>query len=185
MRRLKILAPLVTLAAAAWLGRADPADAQYCRTIPEAASLVAALNDFWNRDFVLCQSYDPHDSASAYPGRGVVQANRRWLATIADEYGVAAAAGILAHEWGHMVLGGAPGPRTELQADCLAGAFMRQARFDRSQLGQFMLVSLDSGDFGWNVPSHGTGPQRRDAIWRGYFGFRGRNDRRLASYCFP
>jgi hypothetical protein len=178
---------LVAAALAAGLGAAGgpPATARACRAIPEAVGIVDALNGFWRRSIRLCQARDPDINASAYPEAGVVRANRRWLADIADEYGASAVSGILAHEWAHMVQEGDPGPNAELQADCLAGAFMRRARFDRMELDRFVLLSLDSGDFRQDRATHGTGGQRRGAILRGYFGFRGQRPDRLAGFCLP
>jgi hypothetical protein len=182
--RVPALGLSIAALAAAWsLAGEEASAARACRAIPEAVNVVVALNDFWQRSFRLCQAADASISASAYPDVGVVRANRRWLAEIADQYGPSAATGILAHEWGHMVQGGEPGPGAELQADCLAGAFMRRAGFSAAEVGEFVMVSLDSGDSRWGFATHGTGSQRRQAILRGYNGFRGQVDRRFAADC--
>ncbi|MGZ8282808.1 MAG: hypothetical protein ACXWUN_07640 [Allosphingosinicella sp.] len=183
MRALNIAIILIAVAAASRAATSESATGATCRPIPEAASLVTALNRFWGQAIRLCQSRHPDDQASAFPGDGVVRANRRWLAEIAEMYGEPAAAGIIAHEWGHMIQGRMSGVTAELHADCLAGAFMRRARFREVELDAFILVSLDSGDSRFLPGRHGTGSQRRDAVLRGYYGFRGQDQRQIASFC--
>ncbi|MEJ7762522.1 MAG: neutral zinc metallopeptidase [Thermomicrobiales bacterium] len=109
----------------------------------------------------------------------------RWLSTyILPGYGVAGIAAILAHEAGHAVqlqLGEiSTSRRGELQADCLAGAYMattvERGIFDQATIDG--LVNL-FGDFGDNaVPSfwdtdafeesHGTSQQRSTLFQRGF-----------------
>ena len=156
-----------------------------CRTIPEVAAVVQALNAFWSRATRLCQSFDPGESAVALPERDVVEANRQFLAGIARDYGAPAAIGILAHEWGHMVQGQVPGRSAELHADCLAGAFMRRRGYGKQALLRFALVSLDSGDDGLLIGNHGTGDQRQAAVLKGYEGAARRPVRSLLTYCLP
>lgn len=154
-----------------------------CRPIPEAASTAAALNRFWRRDIALCESDDPEDSAVAVTDADLVLANRDWLRWIAEDYGPSAAVGILAHEWAHMAYPEGEGRIAELQADCLAGAFLRRAGYDQRALAPFALVSLHSGDGrrSWKG-GHGTGQERRSAVLRGY-GASGRDRGALASFC--
>ncbi|MDQ3513923.1 MAG: neutral zinc metallopeptidase [Chloroflexota bacterium] len=109
----------------------------------------------------------------------------RWLSTyILPEYGVAGIAAILAHEAGHAVqlqLGEISfSRRGELQADCLAGAYMATT-VERGIFDQATIDGLANlfGDFGDNaVPSfwdtdafdesHGTSQQRSTLFQRGY-----------------
>ena len=146
---------------------------------------MAALNAFWSRSTRLCQSFDPDESAAALPDKDLVEANRQFLADVARDYGPPAAVGILAHEWGHMVQGPLRGRSAELQADCLAGAFMRRSGYGRRALHRFALVSLDAGDDGLPLGDHGTGRERRAAVLRGYDAPTGRPVRWLLSYCLP
>ena len=139
-----------------------------CRPIPEVAAAVTALNAFWDRAVRLCESSDPDESAFARPESQTVAANRRWLAGIARDYGATAAIGILAHEWAHMVDPAREGPRAELQADCMAGAFLRWAGYGSKAVERFALLGLHSGDVGMDFRSHGTGAERRAAVLRGY-----------------
>lgn len=157
----------IALAAAAPRG-AKTGEAPECRPIPEASRAVSALNAFWERSTRLCQSSDPGESAVALPDDDVVLANRRWLASVAADYGTPAAAGILAHEWAHIVRPRPAGPRAELEADCLAGAFLRRAGYSQQAADRFSLLGLDSGDDDGLLASHGSGAQRRAAVLRGY-----------------
>lgn len=165
-------------------GFAKPEPSYACRPIPEVSRTVAALNAFWNRSVRLCQSEDPWESAVAYPDDGIVHANRTWLAGVAREYGPPAATGVLAHEWAHMVQPVAFGPRAELQADCLAGAYLKRSGYDESDIERFALISLHSGDDdGGRVGDHGTGRQRHDAVLRGYYRSRDRSLTALVDFC--
>ena len=145
----------------------DKADAPICRPIPEASNAVAALNAFWDRTVRLCDSPDPEESAVARPEHETVEANRRWLAEVARDYGEPAAIGILAHEWAHMAYPSMSGRAGELYADCLAGMFLRWSGYGKAAVAGFALLSLHSGDDG-GVGSHGSGRQRRAAVLRGY-----------------
>jgi hypothetical protein len=157
--------------------------ARICRPIVGAEPAVAALNRFWDIDVRLCESDDPEDSAAALTRQGVVLANTSWLAEVVEDYGAPAAVGILAHEWAHMAYPELSGRVGELQADCLAGAFMRGARFDQRAMAGFARISLDSGDRRrrWQ-DGHGTGSERRAAVLRGYE-FRGDRGRPLLAFC--
>lgn len=163
---------------------ADKPDLTFeCRPIPEAARAVTALNTFWNRSVRLCQSHDPYESAVALPDEGMVQANRQWLASVARDYGTSAATGILAHEWAHMVQGGGIGRTAELEADCLAGGFLRHRGYDKVELERFALLSFHSGDIYRGPDAHGTGQERLAAVLRGYYGSSDSNPGRLVAYC--
>ena len=61
---------------------------------------------------------------------------------MAITFGSYAATGILAHEWGHMVQGRVRGTATELQADCLAGVFMKGSGLPWQTAEQFVLSSF-------------------------------------------
>jgi hypothetical protein len=156
----------IALVGAAERGKAI--EAPECRPIPEASRAVSALNAFWDRSTRLCQSSDPDESALALPDDDMVLANRRWLASVAQDYGAPAAAGILAHEWAHIVRPRPAGPRAELEADCLAGAFLRRAGYSKRDADRFALLGLDSGDDDEMIASHGSGSERRAAVLRGY-----------------
>jgi predicted metalloprotease len=89
---------------------------------------------------------------------------------------------ILAHEWGHLVqeLEGFREEYTiqaELQADCLSGAFARDAdergALEPGDLQEGLDAAFRSGNYDvpWNEPgSHGTPPQRLAAFFLGYQG---------------
>lgn len=92
---------------------------------------------------------------------------------------------VIAHEWGHHVqhlLGidrlRRTGMAIELQADCLAGMFLRHAalqqRLQDGDLEEAIAVSSRSGDPSWTRPedrrAHGSGAQRVSAFRRGYDG---------------
>jgi predicted metalloprotease len=89
---------------------------------------------------------------------------------------------ILAHEWGHLVqeLEGLREEYTieaELQADCLSGAFAKDAEdrgaLEPGDLQEGLDAAFRSGsyDVPWNEPgSHGTPPQRLAAFFLGYQG---------------
>jgi len=87
---------------------------------------------------------------------------------------------ILAHEWGHHVQvllgkGGYPTDEGELQADCLAGAYVKDAE-DRGAIapGTFtrgMGTSIRSGQPPWmpdEAGVHGTGSERGGSYMSGY-----------------
>ena len=172
-------------AAAATAG-ADKVELPFeCRPIPEAASAVTALNAFWNRNVHLCQLLDDADSAYARPEYQLVEANRRWLADIRRDYGAPAAVGILAHEWAHLAHPALSGPQAELHADCLAGAFLRWAGFGQKAIERFALLSLHSGDGVQGPRTHGSGPERRAAVLRGYRIGEGADVAPMATRCQP
>ena len=89
---------------------------------------------------------------------------------------------ILAHEWGHLVqeLEGFREEYTiqsELQADCLSGAFAEAAdergSMEPGDLREGLDAAFRSGNYDvpWNDPgSHGTPPQRLAAFFLGYSG---------------
>jgi hypothetical protein len=163
-----LVGAVIWIAAGAAALSQDKDDAPVCRPIPEASTAVSALNAFWRRAVRLCESPDPDESAVALPEYQTVEANRRWLAQVARDYGAPAAIGILAHEWAHMAHPSMSGPAGELYADCLAGAFLRWNGYGKAAVERFALLSLHSGDDGESLRSHGSGRQRRAAVLRGY-----------------
>ena len=95
------------------------------------------------------------------------------LSGMAALYGSWAATGILAHEWGHMLQGPVGGTAAELQADCLAGVFMKGVALPWPTVEQFATANFFAGDPRWSYGGHGTGPQRVVAARRGYYGYVG------------
>jgi uncharacterized protein len=104
-----------------------------------------------------------------------------WFGLFEEEIGDFAWITILAHEFGHHVqlLDGVvpgPGPRFELQADCLAGSYARDAEtrglLDPGDVTEAVAISAISGDAPWlprdEYGAHGTGDERVAAFMRGY-----------------
>jgi hypothetical protein len=178
---------LATCLAAALLAvllvRADRADAWTCRQLPEARTIEDSLNRFWGISAKLCQADELVLEAGANPGEGTIEVNRRWLNSMSRRYGDWAVAGILAHEWGHMVQNRPQGTAAELQADCLAGAFMRAAGFGETDVLRFAELSFQNGDLEWSPYGHGTGIQREKAVLQGYRGFNSRQGGSLDRLC--
>lgn len=160
-----------------------PASAQACYPLPHAAEDHAALNSFWHVNIPLCQI--PPGSNNAYANRsvGVVLADQDWLDQIARLHGPWAATGILAHEWGHMIQGNVFGTAAELQADCLAGVFMKGAGLGLPQVQQFARANFLAGDAEFSFGGHGLGFQRVNAAVRGYSGYDGNPFVPLLSIC--
>lgn len=161
----------------------ESADAKTCRPLPEARTIEANLNRFWGISARLCQADDLVREAAANPDQGMIHANRRWLLAMSREYGDWAVAGILAHEWGHMVQDRPQGTAAELQADCLAGAYLRAGGFSETDAIRFAELSFLNGDLEWSAFGHGTGIQREKAVLRGYRGFDARRELSLDRVC--
>jgi len=94
---------------------------------------------------------------------------------VAYQHGDAALAYVIAHEYAHamqMAFGVMP-RRThlsELQADCLAGAYLRSLpnlAFDRSDIREIASLAYRLGDYTWGRAHHGTPRQRVKAVVRG------------------
>jgi len=90
---------------------------------------------------------------------------------------------VMAHEWGHhlqTLLGIAPAPGNafELQADCLAGVYARDAGrkglLDPGDLTEAVAMAAEAGDpvgLPQDAPgAHGTNDDRITALMRGYLG---------------
>ena len=110
-----------------------------------------------------------------------------WLGYVNNVFGDFAWVTILAHEWGHHVqalqgIGDLSPKARELQADCLAGAYARDAEtrglLDEGDVTEAVAISAGSGDPVW-LPddaqeAHGTSDERVSAFMRGYLdGFSG------------
>lgn len=118
---------------------------------------------------------------AAYCGDGTVYYDLAWLSYVDSTFGDFAWVTILAHEWGHHVqnlegIRGLPPKLRELQADCLAGAYARDAEtrglLDPGDVSEAVAISARSGDPMW-LPedaegAHGTSDERVAAFMRGY-----------------
>lgn len=154
-----------------------------CLPVDHANDDYMALNRFWGTNIPICQLRPGSNNAYADRDNGVVWADQSWLDQMAGMFGNWAATGILAHEWGHMIQGNSQGTAAELQADCLAGVFMRGAGLPPSTMQQFANANFFNGDPRWSYVGHGTGPQRMSAAMRGYHGYRGQTGLALQSVC--
>lgn len=155
-----------------------------CVPVTHAADDYVALSNFWGTRFPLCRIRDGSNNAYAHRIRGVVYADQAWLDRIALSYGPWAATGILAHEWGHMVQGPVEGTAAELQADCLAGVFMKGVGLPWPTVEQFAAVNWsEGGDPYWTPDGHGTKAQRVVAARRGYYGYFGQTGFALLDLC--
>jgi hypothetical protein len=172
---------LVLALATAWLS--GTAHAQ-CVPVTHAADDYRALSAFWGTTFPLCRLADGVGNAFADRSKAIVMADQAWLDRIATQYGPWAATGILAHEWGHMVQGLVQGTAAELQADCLAGVFMKGAGLSWQTVEQFAAVNWnEGGDPYWTPSGHGTSEQRMLAARRGYYGYYGQTGPALVALC--
>ena len=174
---------LVALLAALSFPRTEAAAAEFCPPVPEARTIEASLNDFWRISARLCHSEAEGVEALAFPEEVLVRTNRRWLIAMERRYGDWAVAGILAHEWGHIVQNRPYGTAAELQADCLAGAFLRAAGYSSTDAVSFAELSASNGDYEWRLHGHGTGAQRSNAVLRGYDRYDAKQAQRLESLC--
>jgi hypothetical protein len=172
------------LLAALCLVVVSPATAQQCFSVDHAVDDWQALNTFWHTNIPLCRLPPGSNNAYADKVHGIVFADEDWLDQVATSIGPWAASGIIAHEWGHMVQGNVPGgTAAELQADCLAGVFMRGAGLPWETVEQFATMNFTHGDIVWMEGGHGTGFQRANAAHRGYYGFAGQTGPYLAMLC--
>lgn len=94
---------------------------------------------------------------------------------VAYQHGDAALAYVIAHEYAHaMQMAFRLMPRqtriSELQADCLAGVYLRSIPnlvFDRSDIREIASLAYRLGDYTWGRGHHGTPRQRMNAVVRG------------------
>ncbi len=103
---------------------------------------------------------------------------------MAYQYGDAALAYILSHEYSHAVqtkarLDMSNITRVELQADCLAGYYMGvmpNVTFDQEDIEQIASQASAIGDYEFNNEQHhGTPEQRRNSVLRGFEGSQQKN----------
>jgi hypothetical protein len=181
--REKSMKPLYALCIFALLGMASNNARAQCVPVDHALDDLQALNTFWGTNIPICQIPPGSNNALADRQQGIVLADQSWLDAQAARFGTWAATGILAHEWGHMVQGNIFGTAAELQADCLAGVFMRGAGLPWQTVEQFALANFFAGDMEWSFGGHGTGIQRRNAAHRGYYGFSGQTGPALLALC--
>jgi len=153
------------------LAVSSPLLAQQCIPVDHGTEEYIALNQFWGTNIPICQIAPGNNNAFADRNNRVVWADQNWLDSMASRYGSFAATGILAHEWGHMVQGPISGTAAELQADCLAGVFMRGRGLPEQAVIEFATANWFAGDAEMSLGGHGTGLQRRNAALRGYTGF--------------
>jgi hypothetical protein len=165
--------PILALCAFVLLGPISSAVKAQCFPVDHAYDDLQALNAFWGTSIPICQIPSGSNNAYADKQHGVVWADQAWLDAIAAQFGSWAATGILAHEWGHMVQGNIHGTAAELQADCLAGVYMKGVGLSWQTVEQFAHVNFLSGDTEWSFGGHGTRIQRVNAAHRGYYGFFG------------
>ena len=154
-----------------------------CYPVPHANQERIALNTFWGTNIPICRLQPGTNNAYANRNQGVVLVDQNWLDGIANQFGSYAATGILAHEWGHMIQGPFSGTAAELQADCLAGVFMRGRGLSWQTVEQFAMSNAFAGDGHWSLNGHGTSNQRVTAARRGYYGYSGQFGPALAAVC--
>ena len=94
------------------------------------------------------------------------------LTNFVNNFGPSAVAFVVAHEYGHAVqhainvLRKYPTPVMELQADCLAGAFIKDGS---KEIGITRKDTLDMANLAYAIgdPTHGSGAQRKYALSSG------------------
>jgi hypothetical protein len=154
-----------------------------CYPVHPAAGVQDGLNLFWGTNIPVCRLPPGTNNAYADQMHWVVWADQDWLDMMAAQLGSGAPTGILAHEWGHMIQGKVHGTAAELQADCLAGVYLRGMRFPWQTVEQFALSNFFAGEDHWSPYGHGTRTQRVNAARRGYYGFRGQGGLALLALC--
>lgn len=180
----KSMFAMLVITVLAFVATEQKASAQGCQPALHALSDIQALNLFWGTSVVVCRLPDGSGGAFANRATGIVTVDQSWLDGVAMSHGNWAAVGVLAHEWGHMVQGNVPGTTAaELQADCLAGVFLRGQNLPPSTIAQFAHLNLQYGDPVWSWTGHGLGTQRYNAAARGYNGLPLFNGSNLALIC--
>jgi uncharacterized protein len=103
---------------------------------------------------------------------------------MAYQYGDAALAYILSHEYSHAIqiksgVNVSNITQLELQADCLSGYFMGvmpNVTFDRQDIEQIASIAHEVGDYEFNnTQHHGTPEERAGAVIRGFQGSQKKN----------
>ncbi|MEJ7763316.1 MAG: neutral zinc metallopeptidase [Thermomicrobiales bacterium] len=138
-----------------------------------------------------CGQADPDETAAFYCVTDGSIYYSDWFRTLVeDQFGDFAWVIVVAHEWGHHVQadqgryatdqphedGGLYTIQLELEADCLAGAYARDAGargwLDEGDIDEALELTARSGDAEdtrWTDPlAHGTSEQRVDAFTTGY-----------------
>lgn len=170
-------------------------------SLPELLQAGARdIGDYWAR--TLGPRYQPPSAVEAYSAQSACRFRRNnavycgpsrsiyydqsFLQALWKDIGDNAPRFVLAHEWGHLVQG-LPGVMTgarlfqiqsELQADCLAGQYNRNATSrhvldggDEDEAVRSLRKGRDEVDYPWFAPdAHGTGGQRVDAFQEGLDG---------------
>lgn len=130
-----------------------------------------------------CGWIDPAWGPAAYcAAERTIYASGPWYAQLQAAGDGVTWTTVLAHEWGHHVqlLLGIPytaDGASELQADCLAGAYSGDAEvrglLEPGALGRAIALSARAGDLSWlpaDAPIHGSGGERARAFLDGYQG---------------
>jgi len=124
------------------------------------------------RVFVLYEPTVNHKNAYASPTGEILFGYHMFYYTVST-YGELAAAGVLAHEWGHRVqqsqFGNIANPLAELEADAFSGLYMGLAKlWDWNQIRGYFANVYATGDYNFNSPDHhGTHDQRLAAAYLG------------------
>jgi predicted metalloprotease len=159
----------------------DPGEQLYCDGTPVTDG--DGLHSFHD-NAMYC---GPHDDLSFGDGRAdlhdyIVYDTRFLRDDVLARYGDMALTFVLAHEYGHAaqarfgwVTGDTPVQQAELNADCLAGTFVRwlydngyvDSQLAADQLGQF-IPTLGGYDVNGNAGDHGTPEDRIAATEYGY-----------------
>jgi predicted metalloprotease len=129
-----------------------------------------------------CGPKAPEDNALYCLTDRTIYLNPQFLSQHEARFGDYAPIIVLAHEWGHHIqnllqVGNRGGNGYELQADCLAGVYTRNAEaeglLEPGDLIEALAISEAAGDdplvFPQDAPgAHGTYIDRRNAVMRGY-----------------
>jgi hypothetical protein len=146
---------------------------------PYAPPLIQAFGDYGTSP---CGSFDSRIGPAVYcQANGAIYYSPAYFATFDTVIGDFAWVTVMAHEWGHHVqaLQGVPraaGSAFELQADCLAGSYARDAEtrglLDPGDVAEAIAISDIAGDPEW-LPqdiegAHGTSDDRMSSFMRGF-----------------
>jgi len=167
----------------ATIGSESAKSGQSCYPVNDATPHQSRLNAFWGLNVRVCGD-NSLNGAMAYRQSATVIIDPQWMLNMGQQFGSWAPVGILAHEWGHVVQNTPSGTAAELQADCLAGVFMRGAGLSVNAVQQFASANFLAGDGHWSPTGHGTGQQRVTAALRGFQGFQpNMNQYQLLTLC--
>jgi hypothetical protein len=145
--------------------------------------IATDLNRFWGTTVQLCEDFSK-PMAWAVREYNQVRVNPLWLRDSVDaRFGPDASIGILAHEWGHMVQGNVMGAPAELQADCLAGVFLKGRGLPWPFVEELARAAFAYGDESSILRGHGTPTERVNASRRGYYGYFNQVGGNLVALC--